>query len=152
MSARKRKKFFGDYVLVRRGDTVYIRRYPRDYKMWNKTRDPRYIHPNKLKTWVGLAEVARKARGGDYDTVMLTIISELRGRKYRPEKPPKIIPLKEFIGLKVQAVEKGLGEEVVDQLAVPAELVGIKKTPEEKVKELGKALVRMKRPLEPLSL
>lgn len=152
MSSRKRKKFFGDYVLVRRGDKVYIRRYPRDYNMWNKTRDPRYIHPNKLKTWVGLAKVAQKVRGKDYDTVMLTYISELRGRRYKPDKPPKIIPLKDFVGLKAQAVEKGLSEEIVDQLAVPAELIGIKETPEEKVKEFGKALIKIRQPLEPLSL
>jgi len=151
LSARKKKEFFGDYVLVKRGNTVYIRKYPRDYKLWNKTKDPRYIHPNKLKTWLGLAEVGQKVRGADYDTVMLTFISELRGRKYKPEKPPSILPLKDFIGLKLQAVEKGLGEKVVDQLAIPAELVGIKPSPEEKEKGFAKALVKMRRPLEPLS-
>jgi len=143
---RKRKKFFGNYILVKkRNGKVFIRKYPRDYEMWNKTKDLKHIHPNKIKTWLGLSKVAQKVRGLDYDSSIQTFIRELYGRKYKEDVRIKVLPLIDIAGLKLQAIEKGVPTNIVDELVVPEEFVKLKEKPKmEKIKE---ALEGLKHPL-----
>lgn len=126
MPRSKKRELLGDYVLVVRGDKPYIRRYPRDYVEARKG-NLNAVHPNKLKTWLQFAEVAKMARGLDYDAAMKLRIKLLSGKKVKQkDKQKKEVPLKDYVGLKIQAVEKGLDPGVVDDLVIPAELRKLK--------------------------
>ena len=129
MSVRKRKKFLGNYVLVERNGKVYVRRYPKDYAAWNTNKDLSKVHPNKIKTWIAFGEVARKVRGKDYDTVIRTFIEELSGRKFKEERRPTLVSYEDYLGLKLQAMERGISRRWIDILVRPEA-----KKPEEKEK------------------
>ena len=119
MSVRKRKKFLGNYVLVERDGKVYVRRYPRDYVAWNASRDLSKVHPNKIKTWIAFGEVARKVRGKDYDTVIQTFIKELSGKRFKEERKSIPVSYEDYLGLKLQAMERGISHRWIDILVRP---------------------------------
>jgi len=149
-SPRKHKKFFGNYILVKRKDgKVFVRRFPRDLAEWNKTKDPSKVHPNKLKTWINLAETAKKVRGLDYDSAMQTFIKELTGKSVKSIAKLKVVPLADVYGLHLQAIEKGVDPIVVKDLVVPEEflkLAGLAKK-ETKVGQAIEAVKKLKNPL-----
>lgn len=126
MPRSKKRELFGDYVLVMRKGKPYVRKYPRDY-VEAKKGNLSAVHPNKLKTWLQFAEVAKMTRGLDYDTAMKLRIKLLSNRKVkREEDKRREVPLKDYVGLKLQAMERGVDPGVVDDLVIPRELRELK--------------------------
>jgi len=105
-------KIRSEKILVRRKkpvETVYIRDYPKDYKLYKQTGDFKYIHPNKLKTWIAFAEAAREARGKSLEDVIANVIKRMKGKKFKEEeRKPILLSEKEIIKLKIQALNKGI--------------------------------------------
>lgn len=148
---RKRKKFFGNYILVKRRDgRIIIRRYPRDLAEWNRTKDPSKVHPNKLRTWINFAETAKKVRGMDYDSAMEVFITELTGKRVKKLSELRILPLGDVYGLVLQAIEKGVDPNAVTKMVVPEETVkmaGLLPKKQMPMQEVVSAIEKMKNPL-----
>lgn len=113
------KKVKSEKILVRRRkpvETVYIRNYPKDYKLYKQTGDFKYIHPNKLMTWLAFAEAAREARGKSLEEVIANVVKRMKGKKFKEEERKLMLPEDEIIKLKIQAMNKGIDPAWVDIL------------------------------------
>lgn len=110
-------------VLVRRRsprETVYLRDYPIDYKLYRETGDFSSIHPNKLRTWLEFAKAARESRGKSFEEVVENVKRKLKGKKFKKESRRVVyLSEEEIIKLKIDAMNKGIDPRWVDILAKP---------------------------------
>lgn len=113
-------KIKSEKILVRRRkpvEKVYIRNYPKDYKLYKLTGDFKYIHPNKLKTWIAFAKAAIEMRGRPLEDVIANVIKQMKGKKFKEEEKRKILLSEdEIVKLKIQAINKGVDPKWIDVL------------------------------------
>jgi len=90
--------------------TVYVRDYPKDYKTGE-------VHPNKLKTWLAFSEATTEMRGKKYEDIIENVIRKMAGKKFKAEiRPKKKVSWRDYFWLKVQAANKGVDPDLVDQV------------------------------------
>lgn len=99
-------------------EKVYLRNYPIDYLLYKRDKDFKYIHPNKLKTWLAFAKATRKAREKSFEDVIDSVIDEMKGKKFKVEERRVVeLPKSEIVKLKIEAMRKGINPKWVDILA-----------------------------------
>ena len=117
------RKLSKNYIIVKREKpevTIYIRKYPKDYKEYHEREDFGSVHPNKLRTWLEFAKAAKAARGKKFEDVIYSVMKRMRGKKYTTYKPKYILMDDDEIRkLKVEAFMKGINPRWVDILTRP---------------------------------
>lgn len=94
------------------------------------------VHPNKIRSWIALAEASHDAAGGTMEDIIQAVVDEMRGITFKADKQKLPVTQEEYNGLLIQAANKGVSKNRVDSLVV---IVAKKKpTAEEMVKEFVK--------------
>lgn len=76
------------------------------------------VAPNKIKSWLALAEASHDATGGTMEDVIENVINEMRGVTFKADKQKLPVTQEEYEELLIQALKKGVPKSKVDALVV----------------------------------
>lgn len=76
------------------------------------------VHPNKIKSWLALAEASHDAVGSTMEDVIHAVIDEMKGVAFRDDKKRVPVTEEDYQMLLIQAANKGVSKNKVDSLVV----------------------------------
>ncbi len=74
------------------------------------------VHPNKVRSWLALAEASISARGKTMEDVIQSVLDEMSGKKFKANKPKIQVTPREYSELMRQCMNKSVSRRVLDNL------------------------------------
>lgn len=101
------------YLLVKTKKGTYIRR-----KSDECLESISSVAPNKIKSWIALAEASSDAAGGTMEDVIANVINEMKGVAFKADKQKLPVTQEEYDSLLIQSAKKGVSKAKLDSLVV----------------------------------